>query len=69
MMEYYVIIIKDTGKTLIQGKYTTLKEAKDNARKLWRSLPPYNAERWEVEVRGYKAGSDSEYTTYDWYDS
>ena len=65
-MEYHVVIIKQTNRILIKGKYATLKEAIESAKKLWRSLPIYNTYLWEVEVRGYKAGFGSEYVTYDW---
>lgn len=67
-MEYFVIIIKDTGKTLFNSKHATLQGAIESARKLWKKLPPYNAGKWEIEVRGYKAGIDSEYTTYEWHE-
>lgn len=65
-MEYFVLIIKDTGRILIKGKHATLDEAIKEAKALWRSLPPYNTDKWDVEVRGYKAGYGSEYTVYDW---
>lgn len=65
-MEYYVIVIKDTGKKLIKGKYATLKGAIDSARGLWRSLPAYNTFHWDLEVRGYQEGNNTDYTTYKW---